>query len=201
MLKKTAQIISLLFHPVLIPTLGFILMFNCEFYFSVIPWEAKRFVLMVVFFSTAILPMLAITLLTLNPKFDISLDKNSDRLLTFLFTSAFYYLGSVLLGRVQVYPVFKILFIAWVLVIITVLIISLKWKISSHMAAIGSLTGVVFTLAFQTKINPVLPLLSLVLVSGITGSARIILGKNNLAQILSGYLLGVLIVSLVIYFT
>src|SRR6056297_697220 len=140
MLKKTAQIISVLFHPVLLPTLGFLLMFNSGFYFSYLSWEAKRYVLMVVLFTTGILPLLSTALLALKPKFDISLSKVSDRLMVLLFTSAFYYLGFVLLDRIKAYPVFKLVMIASVLVIIALLLISFKWKISSHMAALGGIT-------------------------------------------------------------
>ncbi len=200
MLKKAAQILSVFFHPVLIPTLGFILMFRSGFYFSFIPWEAQRFVLLVVLFSTAVLPMLAVALLAMKPGFDLSMEKKSDRLMVFLFTAAFHYLGFVLLNRAQVYPVFKILLIASALVVIALLFVSLKWKISSHMAALGSLSGAFFTLAFRTGINPIPALILLVVVSGLTGSARIMLAKNSLAQLISGYLLGLLILSLVVSF-
>ncbi|MFW6245938.1 MAG: hypothetical protein ACOC13_00670 [Tangfeifania sp.] len=200
MLKKTAQIISVLFHPVLLPTLGFLLMFNSGFYISFLSWEAKRYVLMVVLFTTGILPLLSVALLALKPKFDISLNKVSDRLMVLLFTSAFYYLGFVLLDRIKAYPVFKLVMIASVLVIIALLLISFKWKISSHMAALGAITGAVLALAFRTGINPVFSVLVLVLASGLTGTSRLIVQKNSLAQVVAGYFLGLIIVYLVIYF-
>ena len=178
--------------------MGFIIMFNSGFYFSFLPWEAKRFVLMVVLFTTAILPMLAVALLSLKPKFDPSLRKTNDRLLAFLFTSAFYYLGYTLLSRIKVYPVFKILLIAAVLVIIALLLVSVKWKISSHLAAIGSLTGAFLTLSFRTGINPYLVIISLIVVSGILAWARLVLKKNNLPEITAGYFLGLTIQSLVL---
>ncbi|MFW5774197.1 MAG: hypothetical protein ACOCWD_05900 [Tangfeifania sp.] len=200
MLKKTAQIISLLFHPVLLPTLGFLLMFNSGFYFSFLSWEAKRYVLMVVLFTTGILPLLSVALLALKPKFDISLNKVSDRLMVLLFTSAFYYLGFILLDRIKAYPVFKLVMIASVLVIIALLLISFKWKISSHMAALGAITGAVLALAFRTGINPVFSVLVLVLTSGLTGTSRLIEHKNSLPQVVAGYFLGLIIVYLVVYF-
>lgn len=121
-------------------------------------------------------------------------------MLALLLTAIFYYLGFVLLGRIKAFPIFKVILLASVLVIIAVLLISLKWKISSHMAALGSITGVIFALAFRTGINPFLPILMLVLVSGLTGTSRLILEKNNLPQIATGYMLGFLIVYLIIYF-
>ena len=155
---------------------------------------------MVVLFTTGILPLLSVALLALKPKFDISLSKVSDRLMVLLFTSAFYYLGFVLLDRIKAYPVFKLVMIASVLVIIALLLISFKWKISSHMAALGGITGAVLALAFRTGINPVFSVLVLVLAAGLTGTSRLILQKNSLAQVVAGYFLGLIIVYLVIYF-
>jgi len=155
---------------------------------------------MVVLFTTGILPLLSVALLALKPKFDISLSKVSDRLMVLLFTSAFYYLGFVLLDRIKAYPVFKLVMIASVLVIIALLLISFKWKISSHMAALGGITGAVLALAFRTGINPVFSVLVLVLAAGLTGTSRLIVQKNSLAQVVAGYFLGLIIVYLVIYF-
>ena len=155
---------------------------------------------MVVLFTTGILPLLSVALLALKPKFDISLSKVSDRLMVLLFTSAFYYLGFVLLDRIKAYPVFKLVMIASVLVIIALLLISFKWKISSHMAALGGITGAMLALAFRTGINPVFSVLVLVLAAGLTGTSRLIVQKNNLPQVVAGYFLGLIIVYLVIYF-
>ena len=200
MLKKAAQILSVLLHPVIVPTLGFLLMFYSGFYFSYLSWEAKRYVLMIVLFTTGILPLLSVALLALKPGFDISLSKANDRMLVLLFTSGFYYLGFFLLSRIKAYPVFKLILIAGALIIIAELIVSLRWKVSSHMTAIGGITGAVLALAFRTGINPVFAVLGLILVAGLTGTSRLSLQKNSLAQVIAGYFLGLIIMYLVIYF-
>lgn len=200
MLKKTAQIISNIFHPVILPVLGFLLMFNSGFYFSFLSWEARRYVLMVILFTTAVLPLLAVALLALKPGFDFTLSKNSDRLMAMLFSAAFYYLGFVLLSKIQAYPAFKLLLLAAVLVIIAVLLVSFKWRISHHTAAAGSLTAAFFALSFRTGVNPVYSLMGLILISGLLGTSRLVLQRNTLAQVSAGYLLGFIIIYLIIYF-
>lgn len=155
---------------------------------------------MVVLFTTGIMPLLSVALLALKPKFDLSLNKINDRMLVLLFTSGFYYLGFILLNKIKAYPIFKLILIASALIIIVLLIVSLKWKISSHMAALGGITGAVLALAFRTGINPVYSVLALILIAGLTGSSRLILQKNSLAQIFAGYFLGIIIMYLVIYF-
>lgn len=201
MSEKIAKIVSVIFHPVLIPTLGLYLLLNSGFYFSMLTWDAKRFVLLVVFFTTCILPMLSVAIMALNPKFNISMPQSRDRILPLASSSIFYYLGFLLLSKVRAVPDFKIFMVATVLVIVALLLISFKWKISTHMAAIGGLTGTLFALSFRSGINPIYSILIVVLVSGLVGSARLILNKHNIWQLLTGYGLGFLVLYFVIYFS
>ena len=200
MASKIAKIISVIFHPVLIPTFGFLLLFNSGFYFSMISWEAKRFVLLVVLFSTGILPMLSVAILALNPKFDIHMNNSRDRIIPLLTSSVFYYVGFVLLDKMKAFPIFKLFLLASVLVIVVLLIISFKWKISNHMAAVGGMAGTVFALSFRSGVNPMYAILIVVLISGLVGSARLILNKHNISQLIAGYGLGFLVLYLIIYF-
>ena len=200
MSEKIAKIISIVFHPVLVPTLGLFLMLNSGFYFSMLSWEAKRFILLVVLFSTGILPMLSVAILALNPRFDINMQNSRDRIVPLLLSAAYYYLGYMLLSKMKAFPEFKVFMIASVLVIVILLFVSFKWKISSHMAALGALAGAFFSLSFRSGVNPVGPIILVVLVSGIVGSARLILQKHNLWQIAAGFFSGFVVLYLVIYF-
>lgn len=163
-------------------------------------WDAKRFILLVVLFSTGILPMLSVAILALNPRFDISMQNSRDRIIPLLTSSAFYYLGYLLLNKMKAFPVFKLFMIASVLVIVLLLLISFKWKISNHMAAMGALAGTFIALSFRSGVNPVGPITLVILVSGIVGSARLLLEKHNIWQITAGFFSGFLILYLVIYF-
>ena len=200
MSERLARIISIVFHPVVIPTLGMLLLLNSGFYFSMLSWEAKRFILLVVFFTTSILPMLTVSILALNQRFDINMNKSTDRIIPALSASVFYYIGFVLLGRVSIFPVLKLFMLASVLVIIVILIVSFKWKISVHMAAMGSLAGTFFALSFRKGINPMYALLIIILVSGLVGTARLALKKHDIWQIVAGFGLGFLILYGVVYF-
>jgi len=200
MSEKISKFISIIFHPVLIPTLGFFLLFNSGFYFSMLTWEAKRFVLLVVLFSTGILPILSVAILSLNSKFDLSMENSRDRIIPLLSSSVFYYLGYILLGRMKAFPAFKLFLVASVLVIIAMLIISFKWKISNHMAAVGGMTGTIFALSFRSGVNPILTILIVILISGLVGTARLVLKKHDLKQLTAGYILGFSVLYLVIYF-
>ncbi len=199
MSEKFAKIVSMVFHPILLPTLGFLLFFISGFYSTFLTPEAKRYVLLVIFFSTATLPLLSIAFMAFNPKFNFLMSDSRDRIVPLLFTSIFYYIGFILLSRIHFLPVFKLFLIASVLLIIALLLISFKWNISIHMAAIGAVTSTFFALSFRIGANPLPAILILVLVSGMLGTARLILNKNNLQQVATGYLLGFMILYPVIY--
>lgn len=198
--EKIAKIISTIFHPILLPTLGFLLLFISGFYNSMLTTEAKRFILLVIFFSTATLPMLSIAVLAFNPNFNFLMPNSRDRIVPLLFTSVFYYIGFILLGRIHFLPVFKLFMIASVLLIIALLLVSFKWKISIHMAAIGAVTATFFALSFRGGVNPTLAINILVIISGLIGTARLLLNKNSIKQLGAGYILGFAILYPVIYF-
>ncbi len=200
MAEKIAKIISVIFHPFLMPTWGFLLLLNSGFHFSLLTWEAKRFLLLVVIFTTAILPMLSVAVLALNKSFDVSMTNRHDRIIPLLSSALFYYIGFQLLNRVKVFPVFKLFFVASVLLMVLLLFVTFRWKISVHAASIGALTATIFALAFRSGTNPLLSLLAVVLVSGAVTTSRLILKKHDLLQISTGYGLGFAVLYSVVYF-
>lgn len=197
-LHPVARATSVIFHPLLIPTLGFFILFNSGFYFAFLPWNVKKFMLLVVFLSTCVMPAVSILVLSLSPKFDMNMEKNTDRVLPIMLSSVFYYLGYLVLQRIPVSPIFHFFLLALILVQIALIVISLRWKISAHSAAIGSLVGGYFGLSFRLHENPVLILISLILVAGLVASARLILEKHTSSQVYAGFLVGLLIMNMVI---
>jgi len=199
-LQPLSRMTSIIFHPLLIPTWGFLLLSNSGFYFAILPWSVKKFLLLIVFIFTCLLPALSIWLLTLNPKFDIKLEKSTERILPLLMSSFFYYLGYLILERMPVFQIYNVFLIGSVLVQIMLIIVSLKWKISVHVAAIGGLIGGFVGLSFRAQENPVLILSFLILVAGMVATSRLILLKHTNSQVYAGFTLGFLIVNLIVLF-
>jgi multisubunit Na+/H+ antiporter MnhC subunit len=190
----------MIFHPLVIPTMGFILFFYSGFYFSLLSWEARRLVLLVVFFSTALLPLLAVAVMALNSRQEQQVESPVRRILPLLFSSFFYYLGYLLLHRMDAYPVFQAFLLASIFIQFILMLLSFKWRISWHMAAWGGLTGAFLALSFRTGTNPVWAIILAVLASGITGWSRLALEKNKLWQLEAGYAVGLVVLYLFIYF-
>lgn len=199
-LTASAKVTSFIFHPLLMPTIGFILLFSSGFYFALLPWRIMKFILLIVFLSTGVMPALSIGILALNPRFDRSMSKSTDRIMPLLVTSIFYYMGYMVLKRIPIFPIYNFILIASILVQIALLIVSFRWKISAHSAATGSLVGAFFTLSFRMDSNPVWILVLLVLVAGLVGSSRLILEKHTSAQVYAGFLTGLTIMTLAFVF-
>jgi len=195
-----ARITSWVFHPFLIPSLGFLLLLNSGFYFAILPWTVKQYILLVVFLSTCVLPAISIGLLALNPKFDVNMEKSTDRILPLILTSLYYYLGYLILRRLPVFPIYNFFLISSVLVQIALLIVSMRWKISAHLAAIGGLVGGFLGLSIRLHENPVAMLIGLILIGGLVGTARLMLQKHTSQQVYAGFLLGVTVMGMVFLF-
>lgn len=199
-LATVARFTSVVFHPLLIPTLGFLLLFNSGFYFSILPWSVKKYMLLIVFLSTCVLPAISIFILSLNPKFDLRMEKNTDRVLVMIFSAISYFLGYQMLRRLPVFPIYSVFMVGAVLVQIALLPISMRWKVSAHAAAIGGLVGGILGLSFRLHENPVFILSLLILSAGLVATSRLILEKHTQSQVYAGFLVGFLILVLVITF-
>ncbi len=199
-LLASARFISVIFHPLFIPTLGFLFLFNSGFYFSILPWALKKYMLLVVFITTCFLPAISIFVLSINSKFDINMEKNTERTLALIISAISYYIGYLFLKRVPSFPIYNILLIGSVLVQVILLPISMRWKISIHLAAIGGLIGGILALAFRLQENPVIILSLLILIAGLVATARLILSKHTGAQIYTGLSIGFLTLFLVVTF-
>ncbi|PTN10681.1 phosphatase PAP2 family protein [Mangrovibacterium marinum] len=198
MIKNVAKALSYVFHPLLIPTLGFLLLMNSSFYFTLISFEAKKFILLIVLMSTLVLPLISIGLMMLTTRFKLNLDKASDRIIPMLNTAIFYYLGFYFLGKLPIFPIYKLMLISSVLTIAILLLITIRWKISAHMAAIGGLIGIFLALSLRLNFNGSLLLSVLLLVAGLVGTSRILLQKHSPQQVYAGFVIGLLVNSLVI---
>jgi len=190
MKQAIARGISVVFHPLVMPTLAFLLLMNSGFYFALLSFEAKKIILMIVFLSTFVLPVVTIALMGLNTRLKPDLDKSADRVVPMLSTAIFYYVGYYALGRLEIFPVYKVFLISSILVIVVLMMISVRWKISAHMAGIGGLVGIFIPLSLRLGLNSSFLLAILIGIAGLIGSSRLILGKHTPLQIYAGFMAG-----------
>ncbi|MEM9023419.1 MAG: hypothetical protein AAGB22_06740 [Bacteroidota bacterium] len=195
--SRIARIISYALHPLFMPTLGLILVFQLDTYMTSTLKEQAYSLYFWVFTNTCIIPIL-ITLLMLNRKYIQSLQMETlrERRLPFLFTGIFYFSTYLMLHQVPLPPPIYSLFLGASLSVVAALLISLRWKISIHMIGVSGLVGAVVGI-HQTLDGHTLPYLLITLAfTGLAGFARLQLQAHNPPQVYAGALVGFLAVYL-----
>ena len=86
--------------------------------------------------------------------------------------------------------IFKVFFLGNFFGVIGVFLINIFTKLSMHTAAAGGAIGILSVLALTGSMNLLPVLLCAVFISGIIGTARILLHEHNQFQIWSGYITG-----------
>ena len=84
-----------------------------------------------------------------------------------------------------------IIVIAALLIQAVSLLVNIWWKISTHTAALGGVAGALMAFAELFRFNPVWWLCAVIMVSGVLGTARMVLRQHTLGQVVAGFLIGV----------
>ncbi|MCB9174279.1 MAG: PAP2 family protein [Flavobacteriales bacterium] len=200
--KTIAKIFSYIFHPLIIPTLGMMIIFNTNSYVNfAIPFELKKAVTILVGLSTFIIPSL-MTLLLLNRGYikSVEMETTKERILPYGFTIVFYFFTIYMMLKAPIPPIIFNFMIGALVSVILAFIINLRWKISAHMTGMGGLTGALIAISFLLSVN-LIPFIALaILISGLVASSRLILNAHDPLQLVAGFFLGIFCQVFSIYF-
>ena len=194
------KIVSILFHPVFVPTI--IVFLVVKIYSNIIILENQAGIILIgtcVF--SLILPLLSVFILLLTKKIDsLEMPKKEERFLPILFASIWMILGFYFMKEIFSYaPIMKSIYLGAIYVMLIALLITKKWKISLHMLAIGGASGVFIMLEFLFGQNLMLLLIT-ILISGILGYSRLSLKAHSLNQIYAGFIVGNIVMGLSILY-
>lgn len=188
MQKNLPWIISLIFHPLIMTPIGMLLLFNSGIYLDFLSFQQKRAIFLMLLTGTTLLPLSIIPVLLLRKAVSgPAMETHRERVLPLLITSLFYIFTWFLMYRFRVPGLIIVYTVTAGLTVLICAIISLKWKISLHMTAMGALAGVLLALAFRFNINMHLYLSLVFLAGGATGWARLSLGAHTPEQVYAGY--------------
>ena len=197
---RIAKIISILFHPLVIPTYIFAILLTLNAHFSLLlPLQAKGILLGIIFISTCIFPVLMVLLLKFTGKIlSLEMESRQERFLILAVSGVFYYLSWWMLRQMHLSPVFQLFMIGIFYTLIITIVINLFWKISLHMIAAGGATGMFIGISLLLSLPVQVIILITILLSGIIGFARLRLESHNPAQIYLGWIVGLFVMLLVI---
>lgn len=187
-----ARIMSMIFTPFYLPLVGLVALFLFS-YMSLLPLAYKLPMLLTVYISTILMPSLLIHLYRRFQGWTSKeLGRKERRIVPYLI-SILCYFGCFFLMEYRNTPrVISIILVAALVIQMVCALINVWWKISTHTAGIGGLAGglVVYSIAFS--FNPIWWLAFVILLAGMVGTARMILRQHTLAQVVTGFLVGVM---------
>ena len=201
-MKVAARIITFLFHPLLMPTIGLLLILNSGTYLSLLDPAAKRAVLFVMALGTLFFPLMMIPVLYYrNLISSLQNASREERLLPYLVILILYVITFVYFVRLPLSRVIHGYVLSVSILLFVLLLLSVKFRICGHTAALGGICGLVFTLVLQYQ-TPLLGFLSAgILVAGLVASARLILGVQRPLEVYAGFILGfgVVLTTMLVY--
>lgn len=198
MQKIIARIISYIFHPILIPLVGTYFLFNSGTYLEYVSPVLQRYIYIMLFLCSVFIPLMVILLAYLLQVISsFEMEKHKERVVPLLISAISIYFAYHLIAEYQhaIKPVVAYLF-ASAISLVLLAIISVKWKISIHLAGIGGFLGLVFIQSFFFNKNYIFLLQTILLIAGLLGFSRLTLKAHDSKQLLAGFLLGGMVVLL-----
>ncbi|WP_290794266.1 hypothetical protein [Flavihumibacter sp. UBA7668] len=192
-LRAFANLISILFHPLFIPTyITAFLLFLHPFAFMGDTELYKKIKLVSVFVSTAFFPAFTVFLLQrLGFATSVRLKTQKERIIPIIASMVFYFWIFYVAKNQGDNPteLVQVLCASFVSSIIA-LTANNFIKISLHGIAMGVLSGFFIYLAWTSLIPMTLPLMIALFISGLVGTARLILGEHEPRDLAAGFLTG-----------
>ncbi len=180
-------------HPLIMPTVGVLLMFTYPTYLTALSYEIKKAIVLIVFLSTFLAPML-IFLLFYNMRIisDLSMSTRKERPLPYMVLLVFY-IGTIWLFLTFSSPVPRFVMLFLFLGgggLIAQFVANFWIKASAHTSGIsGMVTYIVFFLYINNLETAYFVVISALCI-GLVGTARLQLNAHTPKEVLVGTLTG-----------
>ncbi|MFC2137062.1 hypothetical protein ACFLTE_02700 [Bacteroidota bacterium] len=193
---KLASIISYVFHPLLMPTIGILIILNSGTHFSFLPIEIKRLVFYSILMMSCVLPLLFMPVFKLQGIISsYKMDDKKERLLPLFIITLIYFTGFYFISRFSFIPRFIKIYVLTIAIASFIgLLVTMKIKVSLHMLGIGGITGLLITLLKFQALHLDIYFISAFAVGGFVGASRLKLNNHSPLQVYLGLIIGFLAV-------
>lgn len=182
----------MLFTPFYLPLLGMAMLFTFS-YLGLLSFAVKAIILVIVYFFTILLPSFLIhSYRDYQGWTPVQLGQRERRMMPYVISILCYFLCFWVMNLLSMpYLMSSILMAALVIQVVCALI-NVWWKISTHTAAIGGITGALVAFSFLFNFNPIWWLCITLLAAGLVGTSRMILRQHSLSQVTAGFFVGLI---------
>ncbi len=204
MKDRFAYFLSLVFHPLLMPTYLFLfVMFMTPSLLEPIMEESLPEVLVIIIIVTFLIPALSIGALRLsNFISDIHLADKNQRTIPFLFVCCFYGVTAYMFyEKLSINNLLPMMFASMAVLLLILTIINFFWKISTHGAGIGGFIGFLSAIQRTQPVAHAAEWLALVtFIAGLVFFARLKLNAHTPAQVYAGFAAGMMVSYVSVYY-
>lgn len=198
--RNLALAISTLFHPVFVNLYGLSALILLSPYLSLgLTRNAQLFYVGFIFVTAGLLPIIAVLIMRLLGKVQsVLLDVQDERNIPYLITASIYLFDYYFLSKMHTPSLLRAYVLACACIVVAVVVINHFYKISVHGASLGALIAIILTVAQAPVFDLRYVLIIAFVLTGITLSARLFLHAHTLWQVVSGWVLGFLIMYLIL---
>lgn len=194
-----SRFLSLLLHPYAIPTYAMLLLFFGSTVIAFSPLQLKLFFIITVMLNTLFVPLL-FNFLIKGRSYRKEMDERRMRVFPLIVTTICFAVAAYILPNKFLVFIAKNYMMALTACALLATFVSWFWKISLHMVAIGSLVALLFVVTNLGLGETFWAMVVFILLAGCVGSARLYLKKNDLTQVLAGFIGGVVVTMYVLIY-
>ncbi len=199
-MRRFAEFFSYAMHPLLLPLYGLFFIFNSNSVFSFIPPVAQNYCYVVTFICLCFLPVVTLPLFKrLRLIRNYHLSDRKERIYPVIVSIFYAFGGFYLIRHIPYTNIVQQMYLVLIIVLCGFSIVTLRWKMSMHMTAIGAVCGFLLIIGFRYFGDVRAVFMGLLCLSGILGSCRLYLKKHNPAQVYAGFVFGLSFVFAILY--
>ena len=189
-LLLVSRTISAIFTPFMVPVVSFFLLFFFT-YLKIMPLQYKLILLGMVYCFTVLMPMFSIFIFQkINGLGIKGLSIRENRFVPYALTIMSYVACLITMNKMHLPRYLSGIIVATLICMIICSIINFKWKISTHVASSGMMVGGLLSYSFIFTFNPISWLSFFIILTGLLGTSRMILGQHTLIEVMVGFIVG-----------
>lgn len=190
-MKYFAQSVSYVLHPLLMPVYFLFFIFHGNTIFAFIPASVQYYCYLVTIFTLLVMPLVSLPVFRYYHLIrDYELEGKQERVYPILIAVGFAFLGFWLLRWESNTHIVQQLYLILIILLSLFSVITLRWKISMHMTAIGGLCGFLLSIGMHYPSELKGIFIGMILLSGVLGACRLYLKKHTPLQIYVGFAFG-----------
>ncbi|MEI7669292.1 MAG: phosphatase PAP2 family protein [Pseudomonadota bacterium] len=191
-MKLIAKILSILFHPLLLPTyaIAFIIYTN-PYLFSV--YQDREWIFVIrVFINTFLFPAVALFLIwKLGFLKDLTMPEREDRIIPYIATGTLYVWAFITFRKSSDPQILNTVLLGSCIALFGCFFVNIFNKVSIHSAGIACMAVIVMFNTTMSSFDTRWVLLVIIFLAGLIGVSRQILKAHSTTEVLGGYMIGI----------